>query len=53
MIAGVDIVTDWTQQRAQENHRQHCTLMQIKDGEQSLPFPLQGVDSDKQQKKKI
>jgi len=46
MLDGVDIVTDWTEQRAQENRSQHCTLTQIKDVEQSLPFPLQGVDSD-------
>lgn len=46
MLDGVDIVTDWTEQRAQENRSQHCTLAQIKDVEQSLPFPLQGVDSD-------
>jgi hypothetical protein len=46
MLDGVDIVTDWTEQRAQENRSQHCTLTQIKDVEQSLPFPLRGVDSD-------
>lgn len=46
MLDGVDILTDWTEQRAQENRSQHCTLTQIKDVEQSLPFPLQGVDSD-------
>lgn len=30
MLDGMDIVTDWTEQRAQENHSQHCTLTQIK-----------------------
>jgi hypothetical protein len=38
MLDGVDIVTDWTEQRAQENRSQHCTLAQIKDVKQSLPL---------------
>lgn len=46
MFDGVDIGTDWTEQRALENRSQHCTLAQIKDVEQSLPFPLCGLDSD-------
>jgi hypothetical protein len=46
MLDGVDIRTDWTEQRALENRSQHCTLTQFKDLEASLPFPLRGVDSD-------
>lgn len=46
MLDGVDIRTDWTEQRALENRGQHCTLAQFKDLEASLPFPLRGVDSD-------
>jgi len=47
MLDGVeDIRTDWTEQRALENRGQHCTLAQIRDVEQSLPFALLGVDSD-------
>jgi len=46
MLDGVDIQTDWTEQRAQENRGQHCTLTQIRDVEESLPFPLLGVDTD-------
>jgi hypothetical protein len=46
MLDGVDIRTDWTEQRALENRGQHCTLAQIRDLEQSLPFALLGVDSD-------
>jgi hypothetical protein len=46
MLDGVDIRTDWTEQRALENRGQHCTLAQVRDVEESLPFALRGVDSD-------
>jgi len=46
MLDGVDIRTDWTEQRALENRGQHCTLLQIQDVETSLPFALRGIDSD-------
>lgn len=46
MLDGVDIRTDWTEQRAVENRGQHCVLTQIKDIEASLPFALLGIDSD-------
>ena len=46
MLDAVDIRTDWTEQRALENRGQHATLVQFKDLEACLPFPLRGVDSD-------
>ena len=46
MLDGVDIRTDWTEQRALENRGQHCTLTQLRDLEASLPFALLGLDSD-------
>ena len=46
MFDGVDIRTDWTEQRALANRGQHATLEQFKDVEASLPFALRGVDSD-------
>lgn len=46
MLDGVDIRTDWTEQRALENRGQHATLTQFRDLEASLPFALRGVDSD-------
>jgi len=46
MLDGVDIRTDWTEQRALENRGQHCTLTQLGDLEASLPFALLGMDSD-------
>jgi len=46
MLDGVDIRTDWTEQRAVENRGQHATLAQLQDVEASLPFPLRGLDSD-------
>lgn len=46
MFAGVDIRTDWTEQRAVENRSAHRVLVQIQDVEESLPFPLLGIDSD-------
>lgn len=46
MLDGVDIHTDWTEQRAVQNRGQHCVLAQIQDVEASLPFALLGLDSD-------
>jgi hypothetical protein len=46
MLDGVDIRTDWTEQRAVENRGQHATLAQLRDVEASLPFPRRGLDSD-------
>jgi hypothetical protein len=46
MLDGVDIRTDWTEQRALANRGQHSTLEQMRDVEASLPFALRGVDSD-------
>jgi hypothetical protein len=46
MLDGVDIRTDWTEQRAVENRGMHAVLAQIRDIEASLPFALLGVDSD-------
>lgn len=46
MLDAVDICTDWTEQRALENRGRHCTLRQLQDLEQSLPFALLGLDAD-------
>lgn len=46
MLDAVDIGTDWTEQRALENRGRHCTLRQLQDLEQSLPFALLGLDAD-------
>jgi len=46
MLDGVDIRTDWTEQRAVANRGQHAVLEQIRDVEASLPFALLGIDSD-------
>jgi hypothetical protein len=46
MLDAVDIRLDWTELRALENRGQACTLRQIKDLEESLPFALLGLDSD-------
>ena len=46
MLDAVDINTHWTEQRALENRGQYSTLLQIQDMEQSLPFPVRGVDTD-------
>jgi hypothetical protein len=46
MVDGVDIRTDWTEQRAVENRGQHAVLAQVRDIEASLPFALLGLDSD-------
>ena len=42
----VDIATGWTEQRAVWGKGQTAVLEQIKDIENSLPFPLLGFDSD-------
>jgi hypothetical protein len=46
MLDAVDIRTDWTELRALENRGRVCTLQQIAQLEQSLPFALLGLDSD-------
>lgn len=46
MFDGVDIHTTWNEMRALPNRSEAATLLQIRDVEQSLPFPLCGVDSD-------
>jgi hypothetical protein len=42
----VDIATGWTEQRAVWSKGETQVLEQIKDVEESLPFPLRGFDSD-------
>jgi hypothetical protein len=42
----VDIATSWTEQRAVWGKGERGVLEQIKDVEQSLPFPLLGFDCD-------
>jgi 5S rRNA maturation endonuclease (ribonuclease M5) len=42
----VDIATGWTEQRAVWGKNYQDVIDQIKDIEQSLPFPLLGFDSD-------
>jgi len=42
----VDIATGWTEQRAVWGKGETAILQQIRDIEQSLPFPLRGFDSD-------
>jgi hypothetical protein len=42
----VDIATGWTEQRATWGKGETGILQQIRDIEQSLPFPLLGFDSD-------
>jgi hypothetical protein len=46
MFDGVDIHTTWNEMRALPNRSEAATLQQIRDVEESLPFPLCGVDSD-------
>jgi len=46
MLDGVDIRTDWTEQRAVENRGAHAVLAQIEAVEKRLPFTLPGIDSD-------
>jgi hypothetical protein len=45
-IDTVDIATGWTEQRAVWGKGERGVLEQIKDIEESLPFPLLGFDSD-------
>jgi hypothetical protein len=45
-IDAVDIATGWSEQRAVWGRGQTDVLEQIKNIEQSLPFPLLGFDSD-------
>ena len=45
-LDGVDIATGWTEQRAVWGKGETGVLEQIKDIEESLPFPLLGFDSD-------
>lgn len=42
----VDIASGWSEQRAVFGKSKHNVVNQIKDIEQSLPFPLLGFDSD-------
>jgi hypothetical protein len=42
----VDIHTTWNEMRALPNRGEAATLLQIRDVEASLPFPLRGRDSD-------
>jgi hypothetical protein len=46
MLDGVDIRTTWVELRGLANRGQAATLEQIRDVEQSLPFALEGLDSD-------
>lgn len=46
MLDAVDIRTTWVEMRGLPNRGQAVTLEQIRDVEQSLPFPLVGLDSD-------
>ena len=46
MFDGVDIHTSWNEMRALPNRSEAATVLQIGDVEQSLPFPLCGLDSD-------
>lgn len=46
MVDGVDIHTTWNEMRALANRGEKATVEQIRDVEQSLPFPLCGLDSD-------
>ena len=46
MFDAVDIHTTWNEMRALPNRSEAATLLQIRDVEASLPFPLRGVDSD-------
>ena len=42
----VDIATEWTEQRATYGMGHHDIFEQIKDVEETLPFPLLGLDCD-------
>ena len=46
MVDAVDYVTTWVSVRAIWNRGQASTLQALRDLEQSLPFPLLGLDSD-------
>lgn len=46
MLDGVDYATTWVSTRAIWNRGQEGTLAALADLEQSLPFPLLGLDSD-------
>jgi hypothetical protein len=46
MFDAVDIHTTWNEMRALPNRSEAATLLQIRDVEASLPFPLCGLDSD-------
>jgi hypothetical protein len=46
MFDTVDIHTTWNEMRALPNRSEAATLLQIRDVEASLPFPLCGLDSD-------
>ncbi len=46
MFDAVDIHTTWNEMRALLNRSEAATLLQIRDVEASLPFPLCGLDSD-------
>jgi len=42
----VDIATGWTEQRAVWGKGETAVVVQIRDSERSLPFPLRGFDCD-------
>lgn len=46
MFDGVDILTAWNEMRALPNRGEAATVLQIRDVEESRPFPLRGADSD-------
>lgn len=46
MFDAVDIHTTWNEMRALPNRSEAATLLQIRDVEAGLPFPLRGLDSD-------
>lgn len=46
MFDAVDIHTTWNEMRALPNRSEAATLLQIRDVEEHLPFPLCGLDSD-------
>lgn len=46
MFDAVDIHTTWNEMRALPNRSEAATLLQLRDVEVSLPFPLCGLDSD-------
>ena len=46
MFDAVDIHTTWNEMRALPNRSEAATLLQIRDVEASLPFPLCGLDCD-------